>query len=170
MLGDQRVEFPDELSVAADIEVELEPPLERGKAKLLEARRLRLREPLVHEIGERRAAPERERLVQRVDLVAFEQSFEPLQIELARPDGNFVAGWACDDPVGSERLPELRDVVLNRIERGLRRVRSPELIDEAIGRDDLVAAGEQQRQQSSLPSSAETNRSGFVDDLERAED
>ena len=63
--GDQRLELGDELGVAPEREIRLDPLLERDGAQLLEPRDLGLGERLVEEVGERRAAPERERLAQR---------------------------------------------------------------------------------------------------------
>ena len=62
---DERLELGDELCVAPEREVRLDALLERDGAQLLEPRDLRLRERLVEEVGERGAAPERERLAQR---------------------------------------------------------------------------------------------------------
>ncbi len=59
--GDERLELGDELRVAPEREVGLDPLLERDGAQLLEPGDLGLRERLVEEVGERRAAPERER-------------------------------------------------------------------------------------------------------------
>ena len=49
----------------AELELGVDPLLERGHAQLVQPRRLAPRERLVGEIGQRRAAPERERLAQQ---------------------------------------------------------------------------------------------------------
>ena len=59
--GDQRLELGQDVLVAAEREVGLDPILERGEPQVLEPPDLVLRERLVREVGERRAAPERER-------------------------------------------------------------------------------------------------------------
>jgi hypothetical protein len=61
---DERFELADQLCVGAECEVGLEAFLERCEAQLLETGDLALGERLVGEVGERRAAPEGERLVQ----------------------------------------------------------------------------------------------------------
>ena len=66
VLGDQRLELADQVGVAAEREVGLDPFLDRRQAQVLEPSDLCLRERLERELGQRRAAPERERLVQRV--------------------------------------------------------------------------------------------------------
>ena len=63
--SDERLELRDELGVAAERKIGLDPLLERDRAELLEPRDLGLGERLVEEVGERRAAPERERLAER---------------------------------------------------------------------------------------------------------
>ena len=62
VVADGRRELADELGVPAVGELALEAALERGQAQLLEPRDLALGEVLEREIGERRAAPERQRL------------------------------------------------------------------------------------------------------------
>ena len=62
--ADECLELSDELGVAAECEVGLDPQLERPQAELFESRDLDLRERLVDEVGERRPAPEGESLAQ----------------------------------------------------------------------------------------------------------
>ena len=62
VLGDQRLELADELRVPAGGEVGVDALLERREPQLLQPRALGLRERLVGEVGERRPAPQRERL------------------------------------------------------------------------------------------------------------
>ena len=62
--GDERLELGDERAVAAEGEVGVDPLLEQREPELLEPRRLDGGERLEGELRERRAAPERERLVQ----------------------------------------------------------------------------------------------------------
>ena len=85
-------------------------------------------------------------------------------------DADQVAGCPRDDPVGPERLPKLRDVVLDRVQRLLRRAHPPELVDQAVRRDDLVGTGEQQGEQRPLTLTAEWKRAVAVDHLQGAKD
>ena len=118
MLGDQPFQLADELGVAPVLQIEVDPAFEGREAKLLESCGLRLRKRLEGEVGKRRTPPERKRLAQRPDVVTCEQSLEPLEIQLPGLDLDLVAGRARDDSFGSERLPQLRDVVLDRVEIG----------------------------------------------------
>jgi hypothetical protein len=64
VLRHERLELADELRLPTRGEVGLEAILARREAQLVEARDLRLSEGLVGKIGQRRPAPERERLAQ----------------------------------------------------------------------------------------------------------
>ena len=65
MLGDEGLELGDERRVPAEREVGLDPLLERREPQLLEPLDGRARERLVGEVGERRPAPELERLAEQ---------------------------------------------------------------------------------------------------------
>lgn len=104
MLFHQSLELADELGVKPSVEVPLDPALEAGEPELLEARDLRLREPPVRELGERRPAPERKRFVE-AQLV--DETLEALQIELVRIDADDVPRCLGDEPVPPEHLAEL---------------------------------------------------------------
>ena len=64
MRRDERLELADERGVPAERELGVDPLFERGHPQLVEPRRLEPGELLLVEIGQRRAAPERERLAQ----------------------------------------------------------------------------------------------------------
>lgn len=64
LLGDQLLQLDDELVVASELELGLDPLLPGGESELVESRDLRLREVRVAELQERRATPEGERLSQ----------------------------------------------------------------------------------------------------------
>jgi hypothetical protein len=64
--GDEGFEFADQLAVASEGEVGLDPLFERADASFLQPRGGRDREALRLEVGERRATPERERLAEAI--------------------------------------------------------------------------------------------------------
>jgi hypothetical protein len=64
MPGDERLQFADQLGVAAEREVSLDPLFQRGQLQLVQARDLRLCERLVGEVGQGRAPPECQRPAQ----------------------------------------------------------------------------------------------------------
>ena len=130
-------------------------PAPRGaEAELLEARDLVLGEPLVGELGQRRATPERERSVQALEVAALDRTLEALAVELALLDAQQVAGRSGDEAV-AELLPEQGDVVADDLGRGRRRRLVPELVDEPVDRDDLVGVEQQERDQRELPAAPE---------------
>jgi hypothetical protein len=62
VLGDERLQLAHQVGVAAARQVRVDARLERRPAQLLQPRDLDLRERLEGEVGERRPAPERQRL------------------------------------------------------------------------------------------------------------
>ena len=64
MLRDERFELADDVTVPAEIEVCIDPRLERHEAELVETPDLRLREVVERELGQRRATPKREGVLQ----------------------------------------------------------------------------------------------------------
>src|SRR6266542_108493 len=103
--------------------IDLDSLLQRGQVQLLQAGDLGLGEALVAEVGERRTAPERERLLQ---VPLFDQSLEALQVELARLDAQQVARSLGQQPLLTEHLPQLRDVDLQGLLGRVRGLLLPE--------------------------------------------
>jgi len=104
MLAHERVEFPDELGVATEVEVCLDPQLERGEAKLFEAEDLSLREPLAGEVRQSRSAPEAEGFAEqrrssigRCLSCLLDKALEAKEVELVRPHANQIAGLLRHD-------------------------------------------------------------------------
>src|SRR5262245_9958750 len=118
--------------MVSEPEVCLDPLLESRNAKLLQTSDLALRERLVREVGERRTPPEGECSAQCVRVALFDESFETLEVQLARLDTNQVARRSRDDPVGADRLTQLRDEVLQRVQRRSWRVSAPKLGDQPV--------------------------------------
>ena len=65
LAGDERLELAGDLRMAAEREVRVDAVLERRDPQLLQPRDLGLEGRLVGQVGERRPAPQRERLVQQ---------------------------------------------------------------------------------------------------------
>ena len=160
MLGRERLELRDQRGVPAEGEVGVDPPLDREQVHLLEAPDRRLRERLVGEVGERRPAPERERLAQPLGGLLrlgaaglLDETLEPVEIELLRREPDHVAGRERDEQLGAgaERLAQPRDARLERAGVRLRGLVRPQLLDQPARRDDLVRVEEEQREQAALP-------------------
>ena len=84
VLGDQRLELGDEVGVGAERELGVDQILQRRRRELLEPRGLAKRERLEEQVGERRPAPERERLAElsaRSSPSALRPSAQPLEAQ-----------------------------------------------------------------------------------------
>ncbi len=92
MLLHERFQLRDHASVLAPLQLRLDARLERGEAKLLEARDLVLSERLVGELGERRATPELEGGGQALEVSASDRTLQHLAVELPALDPQQVAG------------------------------------------------------------------------------
>jgi hypothetical protein len=62
MLCNELLELAHQLSVSADGQIDVDPVFERAQPQILEPRDRRLREGVATELGERRPAPEVERV------------------------------------------------------------------------------------------------------------
>ena len=154
MLLDEPIELADEVSVAAELKVGLDPTLEDGEPQLFQTRDRRLRELLIGHIGECRPTPEPERLPeQRRRLGRFggicvlDELFEPVDVELAPTNLDRVARRPGDDalPRSTHGLPQLGDAHLQRGCARRWRPDGPKSIEQSIGRNRLVHVQQQER-------------------------
>ena len=123
VLLDEELELGDEVGVAPELELGVDQLLARREAELLEPRDLECRERLVGDVGERRAAPEPERLAEapgalgdvggRARLGA--EPLEAAEVDLVGRDVEHVPGVPGDEHVRPQRLAQERDVVLERV-------------------------------------------------------
>ena len=148
--------------------------------QLLESHDRRLGERLVREVGKRRAAPEIQRLAKAACCArgvsrsrgcssACHQCLETVQIELLGLELDDVAGGARHDGRGPERFPQGRDVALQHDLDGPRGILTPELVDDAVRRHDLICVQEQEREHRALLRAAESQRPSAVPCLEWTE-
>jgi hypothetical protein len=179
----QGLELADQLGVAAEGQLGLEPLVEDAQALLLQAGGLGLGEAHPLEVGQRPPAPQPQRPPEpvggRVQLPGRpgrpglgEQALEVGQVELLRPDLDEVAGLAGDqDALGlAEGLAQLVDQEVQRLPpRAGRRV-VPQGLDQAGGGHDLVGLEQQDGQQCPHPRPADHQWPALVvQHLERAE-
>jgi len=178
------------VGVAAEPELRIDQLLERGEAKLFETGDLALGEALVRGVGERRAAPERQRTFERGggavrvaggELIAAggHEVLESVGVEVLALDRQLVAALARHDraragvvvtPSRRERLSQSRDLDVQELGGRGRRPLAPQLVDQPVRGERLVGVQQQQGEQRSLPAPAERNRPALVEDLERTED
>ncbi|HET6601516.1 MAG TPA: hypothetical protein VFG57_06085 [Gaiella sp.] len=171
------LELVDQLPVAAGGEVGVDPPLEHIEAKVLESRRLGERPLLARELGQRLAAPQRERFAQgrrhllRVTALPIRgEPAEPKQIEVAGIDPEAIARGSRLDRLLPQRLSKLGNVRLQDLGRRRGRRSTPEVIDQPVARDELVRAEQEHREERSWLRRVERDDATFVDHLDRSED
>ena len=146
----ETLELADHLRVLADRELRLDPVLERAESQLFQPRRLRPQRRLHGKIGERRTAPEGEGAVERADgrlgvdreqaAGIAQQRLEPRSVQLGRLRPESVACPASFKPFCSQRLAQMRGVALECVPCRLGRLLAPDLVDQHIGRDQVVGS------------------------------
>ena len=105
----------------------------------------------------------------------LDQRLEAVQVELVGRQLEHVAGRPRHQPAAvrcrrPEQLPQPRDVDLDDLGGGGRRRLAPEAVDQPVGRDDLVAVQEQERQQGALLGAAQGERPPIGARLQRSKD
>ena len=176
MFGDERLQLGDELTVSSELEVGIDPGLECCELAFLEPGDLDLRPRLEAQIGERPAAKERERLAQprscllrRSPRRRADECVEAIDIDLARRKRELVTATPRDDPAVPKRSAEPRDVDLNALDRGRRRLPAPYVVDQTVRRDRPATREQQQSEERPLLLSTERDLPTVFLDLDRAE-
>jgi hypothetical protein len=150
--GDEGLEPGDETSVAAELEQCLDAILDRLQLSFGQALDLALCEIVEGELGERCAAPERERRVQKRErafrvsvlegtLAVRGEALEAGCVDLSLGNAQHVARRLCHQHLtrlGPEEAAKVRDVALNGLRGRARRALAPERVDERIYGDDLA--------------------------------
>ena len=93
-----------------------------------------------------------------------------MHVELAAGDADQVTGAAAQDRLVPEQLAQPRHEHLKVVRGARRRLRAPDLLDQGVGRDDLVRADKERREQRALLRAPQGERSPVVENLEVAED
>ena len=176
MLARQRVELADRLPVQPELELRLEPHLERVQPLLLQTTDRILRKAPVREIRQRRPRPERERLAQRARPLPRRhpsrlphQSLEAAGVDRVGVDPKPVAGRPRLEGLGAEQLPQARDAVLHVGRRRRRRSPLPQLVDQPVERHHVVRLQEKQRHQRALLRPTQPDRQTPHTSLQRAQ-
>jgi hypothetical protein len=175
LLADERLQLGQELGVAAEFEVGVDPLLDRRSPLFFELCAFRAGDRVV-EVGEWRAAPQTQRLLQLpggafgVETARVgDELLEPLEIEATGLDAGEVTGRLRDDRAPADGFPELGDVNLERRRGGVGRRSVPELVDQPVTRDDAVRMQQQERKERSLLRASKCDRAPVLGSLERAE-
>ena len=167
MRGDEGFELAHEIGVAPVGEVELDPLLEAGEMQLLEAGDPVPGEAGLGELGQRCAAPERERFSR----IAFlHKALAAREVELVIVERDEIAGRLRLHAVLAERFPQLRDVDLKRLLRRRRALLLPERVEQAVGGNDVVRVQQEHREQRPVLGASQSDDLPPVGHGEWAED
>ena len=177
MRRDEHLELRDELAVPAQLELGVDSLLQRRQPELLEPPDLVLRELVEREVREGGPSPERQRpgdlgctILGRPAARLPEQALEPRRINAVGVDPEHVPGRLGHEELRPDDLAELGDEVLQRGRRRPRGFLAPDLVDQAVGGDDLAGVNEQRREQRALLLPSQWERAAVRADFERPED
>ena len=162
-------------------EVGLDPRAEAAEAQVVEPRDLGLGEALVGDVGQRRPAPELERVLQRggrLPRLAARKLLAPqpqalleaVGVERARREPEAVAAALGHDQVVAQRRPDARRHDVDGVAGVLRAGALPQLVDDPVEVDRGAVAHEQQRQEREGATARHADDLGFQLDLDGAED
>ena len=180
MLVHEGVQLGQHLGVAAAAQLRVEAPLAHEQPQLVEPRRGGARDAVRREVGERRPAPEPERVLQQLagalGLAALER-LAPLRghpLEAVQVDGvvrgaQTVAWLPRLDQVAAELLAQRGHVPLHDVERRRRWLVAPDLVDQPHRGHEVAGAQDEQRQDSALVRPAEPHAALVHQRLDRAE-
>src|SRR5262249_46348336 len=125
VLGDEPLEFAHQLRATAQLQLSVDPPLEREQPPLLEPLRLHGDGPLRPQIREGLPTPQGERVAETIPrrggitcgggrASLLEQRLEALEVELTRRETEAVTRRATLYPIAAEERPQPRDVGVER--------------------------------------------------------
>ncbi len=190
VLAHERLQLTGQLRVAAQGQVSVDPVREGGDPLLVQPGDRDLRERLIADVGEGRATPHLQRAAQRARGVSgfvagqlgaagLHQRLEPVGIDPAGRQLQGVSAGHAGDHLRSrpgqragtcQRAPEPGDSQLESVARIPGPPVPPERLRGHVGGHDVIAAGEQQRQQHQrAPAGDLEPRAGCRACLDRAE-
>ena len=171
LLGRDRLDLPDDLPVPAARQVAVHGQLDRPQAQLLQAADLAARERLVRDVGQRRAAPQHQRLARHP---AGDQLLEAMSVQATVAQAQLVAAPAREDlPAVSalrQRLAQLGDVELDHLVGSGRWLLAPQPFHEPVGRDGRALVQREQGEQGARLARADGHRLTADADLHGSED
>ena len=155
--GDERLELGHEVVVTAEAELAGKPLLLGVEPQPLEPGDLGAGKGLEGEVVERRPAPECERVGEqraaragRSGARLLEEPLEAQRVDSLGLEREPVPGRLGQEHVRPDDLAQRVDGVLQRAERGAGRVGAPEILDQAVGRDDLAGMKREHREKRAL--------------------
>ena len=160
-LAYQRVQLADQLLLVAEREIGVDPVLQRRQASLLEPCDLSLSERLVGEVGQRRTAPQPERVAKTSGrgggICAVERSaalgrqpLELVSVELIGRKLELIPGPPGVQQAIAQRPAQVKDVSLQCLGGSRGRSLAPQIVDQPLARDHPTAVQQQDRKHRSL--------------------
>src|SRR4029450_7682603 len=154
MVGDERLELTDKVSVVTEQEVGLDVLLHSHESKLFEPRTLAPGERLRAHPDHRWTPPERESLTEgrggrrrlmrsKPSLALPKRTLETVKVELCELYLGDIARRAGDEDALWQHFSQSRDVGLDHLDGFFRRFVTPELVDETLDRDSMVCVEEE---------------------------
>ena len=169
LAGHQLLQICQRLYVSAALQPAIGELLARHEHQLLQAGDLRPQRPLVGEVGQHRAAPERQRLGELGLLrPTARERLEATRVHL--PRGRIARARLADDRRLTERTAQATDVDLDRVARRGRRRRAPDLVDQLLASQRPRRRQQQRREQQPLTRGPQSDRAPFDAYLERPQD
>ena len=171
----ERVELGDDGRVPAHLDLRRDAVLGGRQVEFLQSRDLAPERGLVRQVGERRAAPEREGprerggglrgVGQEVGLGGLDHGLEPRGVDLGGIGSEHVAPGLRGDPIVAEHLPQPVHVRLQRVPGPLGRLLPPQAVDQQVDGDRAIRPQDQVGEHHPLlrspsliaPSAAETS-------------
>ena len=184
MFGDERLELADQLAVATQPQVAVDPLRQRLEALLVQPLRLVRREGLERQVAKRPSAPEREpfpisrRRSVEIATLALSPRLRHERLESVGVDGALLrvediprrlGAHECRGSV-TERFAQARDIDLNGFRGSRGRRLAPELVDQSLRRHNLTAVEEQDTENGALLGVTELDNLALAEHLERAQD
>ena len=178
VLGAQRLELRDEPVAVAEREVGRDAVGQRRQPQIVQPRRGGRGEAVVDEVGERRSAPQRQRLAQQLagarvvaagagGAAVGDQALEALRVDLhVEP---VAAGRGRDEPAVAERPAQPRDERLQGVHLVGREVLLPQRVDQLAGRDRAPGLEREAGQQRAQAAAADGDGAPVELHLERPE-
>jgi hypothetical protein len=178
---DHPLQLGHELVVAAERELCIVEEVDGPQPLFLELSSLGRVDGLAGEIGQGLATPEIERAAQVLGRIRspprgercggpVDESLEPAEVERRRIEVEAIAGAVPLDALAPQRPAEAVHVHLQRGDCRVRRLGSPQRVDEAVPRHDRVRIQQQQGQEGALLRGSERQRAVVPDGLDRAQD
>ena len=152
--------------MATECEIGINAGLDGGEPEFRKPPDHGLRKGLVHEVHERRAAPEGEPRAEPVGGVGriaggeraaslLDKTLEAEEVDGVGIHARRVPAGSCHQHVGGERPAKTRNERRERVRCRLWRIVAPQLVDQLVTRDDFVGPQQQQCKQPALPDAPE---------------